>query len=113
MAYQGDIEEVDPYDCNNEPHPDNVVFSNEFKELTAVMSQARSMLLDPLRSSDYTNAILGGLVKEVEKRTRVDSSSQNEVMFAISGDMASGWFLNLAMLSSEDFGPDATQGKAR
>ena len=84
-------EEVPPYDAfdrRNEGPPDHVVYLPVHQNLEASFGEVAEMLDSVLRNTPYKGAVVQSLRQEIARRTTTKQS--DDVMFAVTGNMASG-----------------------
>ena len=80
---------TEAYDVNtNEPRPDSVAYTEIFRDLQSLHTQAIALLRGPLEKSKFRNYITDGLLQDIENRTK--HAQSEEVTFAVAGDMKAG-----------------------
>lgn len=100
--FEQDIYFVQPYQFDdevNEPLPNSVIYTPQFKSLKDAIKEAAELLREPLASTELKNPIIEGLKAEIEKRMR--ASFPDEIVFAIAGDMKAGKNRLYTMLTRE------------
>lgn len=86
----GDEEDLDvpPYDARSEQLPASPVYTTAFETLNKSISDLVKLLVKPLEQSEYQDAVVQGLLKDVQDRTI--SEAPEHIKVALVGDMQSG-----------------------